>query len=118
MRVAACGMQMALKAADISHLAGPLEIHRRWTSQLRDEFFSQGDSKQQTSRSQTINKSYAVWFAVLFHISQLDWPGAHAYHSSRNFWQSYPLISSVELRIDDSAVDYISLICAYDSAQK
>ncbi|KAK9863469.1 hypothetical protein WJX84_000706 [Apatococcus fuscideae] len=35
--------QVALKCSDIGHLACPLPLHQRWTAQLRDEFFSQGD---------------------------------------------------------------------------
>ena len=38
-------MQVALKATDIGHLAAPLPVHKRWTSQLTEEFFCQGDRK-------------------------------------------------------------------------
>ena len=38
-------MQVALKATDIGHLAAPLAVHKRWTSQLTEEFFCQGDRK-------------------------------------------------------------------------
>ncbi|KAK9867764.1 hypothetical protein WJX84_011598 [Apatococcus fuscideae] len=34
---------VALKAADIAHLAAPQAVHQRWTSQLTEEFFLQGD---------------------------------------------------------------------------
>ena len=36
-------VQVALKCSDIGHLACPLPLHQRWTAQLRDEFFFQGD---------------------------------------------------------------------------
>ncbi|KAK9842956.1 hypothetical protein WJX74_004848 [Apatococcus lobatus] len=38
--------QMALKAADISHLAAPVDVHRKWTAQLTEEFFRQGDRER------------------------------------------------------------------------
>ncbi|KAK9843277.1 hypothetical protein WJX74_009626 [Apatococcus lobatus] len=38
--------QVALKAADVAHLAAPLDIHKRWTSQLKEEFFRQGDRER------------------------------------------------------------------------
>ncbi|KAK9867909.1 hypothetical protein WJX84_002108 [Apatococcus fuscideae] len=38
--------QVALKAADIAHLSAPLTIHKRWTAQLTEEFFLQGDSER------------------------------------------------------------------------
>ncbi|KAK9826226.1 hypothetical protein WJX74_001194 [Apatococcus lobatus] len=38
--------QVALKAADIAHLAAPLGIHQRWTTQLTEEFFRQGDRER------------------------------------------------------------------------
>lgn len=34
-------MQMALKVADIAHLAAKTEVHKRWTQQLTEEFFRQ-----------------------------------------------------------------------------
>ncbi|KAK9831575.1 hypothetical protein WJX74_000880 [Apatococcus lobatus] len=39
--------QVALKCADIGHLSCPLALHQRWTDQLREEFFLQGDQEQQ-----------------------------------------------------------------------
>ncbi|KAK9862181.1 hypothetical protein WJX84_011393 [Apatococcus fuscideae] len=38
--------QMALKVADIAHLSAPTEVHRRWTAQLTEEFFRQGDRER------------------------------------------------------------------------
>ncbi|KAK9868656.1 hypothetical protein WJX84_004455 [Apatococcus fuscideae] len=38
--------QVALKAADIAHLAAPRAVHQRWTSQLTEEFFLQGDRER------------------------------------------------------------------------
>ena len=38
-------MQVALKTEDIGHLAAPLEVHKRWTLQLTEEYFRQGDRK-------------------------------------------------------------------------
>ncbi|KAK9831722.1 hypothetical protein WJX74_007234 [Apatococcus lobatus] len=39
--------QVALKCADVGHLSCPLALHQRWTVQLREEFFLQGDQEQQ-----------------------------------------------------------------------
>lgn len=36
-------VQVALKAADIGHLAAPPSVHQRWTQKLTDEMFLQGD---------------------------------------------------------------------------
>ena len=38
--------QMALKWADIGHLASPLEVHLRWVKQLEEEMFQQGDQER------------------------------------------------------------------------
>ena len=38
-------LQVALKAADIGHLAAPPPVHQRWTQKLTDEMFLQGDRK-------------------------------------------------------------------------
>ncbi|KAK9863546.1 hypothetical protein WJX84_008465 [Apatococcus fuscideae] len=38
--------QIALKAADIGHLSSPTEVHKRWTTQLTEEFFRQGDRER------------------------------------------------------------------------
>ncbi|KAK9826228.1 hypothetical protein WJX74_001355 [Apatococcus lobatus] len=38
--------QVALKAADIAHLAAPQAIHRKWTALLTEEFFRQGDREK------------------------------------------------------------------------
>ncbi len=40
-------LQIALKCADIGHLSCPQVLHQRWTAQLRDEFFLQGDQEKQ-----------------------------------------------------------------------
>ncbi len=36
-------MQMALKCADLGHLAAAPEVHRRWATCLEEELFKQGD---------------------------------------------------------------------------
>ncbi|KAK9831614.1 hypothetical protein WJX74_002581 [Apatococcus lobatus] len=38
--------QVALKCADIGHLSCPQALHQRWTHQLREEFFQQGDREK------------------------------------------------------------------------
>ncbi len=44
-------VQVALKTADIAHLSSPIEVHRRWTALLTEEFFRQGDSEPFTTSS-------------------------------------------------------------------
>ena len=39
-------MQIALKAADIGHLAAALPVHCRWLGVLEEEFFRQGDKEK------------------------------------------------------------------------
>lgn len=39
-------MQVALKCADVGHLAAPWEVHHRWVSGLEEEFFRQGDKEK------------------------------------------------------------------------
>ncbi|KAK9859297.1 hypothetical protein WJX84_010074 [Apatococcus fuscideae] len=39
--------QVALKCADIGHLTCPQALHIKWTEQLREEFFRQGDQEEQ-----------------------------------------------------------------------
>lgn len=39
-------LQLALKAADISHTSKSLETHRRWTESITEEFYSQGDAER------------------------------------------------------------------------
>lgn len=40
-------LQMALKCADLGHLAQPAELHRVWVNNLQEEFFLQGDQERQ-----------------------------------------------------------------------
>ena len=42
-------LQVALKIADVGHLCAPAPIHKRWTAQLTEEFFCQGD-REHSSR--------------------------------------------------------------------
>ena len=37
---------MALKWADIGHLASPLDVHLRWVKRLEEEMFRQGDQER------------------------------------------------------------------------
>ena len=37
---------MALKWADIGHLASPREVHMRWVKRLEEEMFRQGDQER------------------------------------------------------------------------
>jgi hypothetical protein len=39
-------LQMALKCADLGHLAAPLGVHLRWVAALEAEFFAQGDAEK------------------------------------------------------------------------
>lgn len=39
-------MQMALKMADIGHLAAPREQHKMWACRLEEELFLQGDAEK------------------------------------------------------------------------
>lgn len=38
--------QVALKCADLGHLAGSLSVHQRWLAGLEEEFFRQGDREK------------------------------------------------------------------------
>ena len=40
-------LQVALKCADIAHLALPVDLHRTWVQRLQDEFFLQGDRERE-----------------------------------------------------------------------
>eukprot|EP00899_Mesostigma_viride_P018656 jgi/Mesvir1/26792/Mv20560-RA.2 len=40
-------MQIALKVADIGHSAKKLDIHRRWTAAITEEFYLQGDKERE-----------------------------------------------------------------------
>lgn len=39
-------LQMAIKCADLGHLALKWDVHRQWVSKLEDEFFAQGDREK------------------------------------------------------------------------
>lgn len=39
-------LQVALKCADLGHLASPRPVHRRWVACLEEEFFRQGDREK------------------------------------------------------------------------
>jgi hypothetical protein len=39
-------LEICLKCADIGHCAKELELHKRWTSLLSQEFFRQGDKEK------------------------------------------------------------------------
>ena len=39
-------MTVALKAADLGHLARPLETHRDWVEALQEEFWAHGDRER------------------------------------------------------------------------
>lgn len=39
-------LQVALKCADLGHLASPRVVHRKWVSYLEEEFFRQGDREK------------------------------------------------------------------------
>ena len=40
-------LSMALKCADLGHTAKPLDLHRKWTEMVCEEFFCQGDMEKQ-----------------------------------------------------------------------
>ena len=39
-------LQIALKCADLGHLAAPQAVHTRWVDLLAEEFFQQGDKER------------------------------------------------------------------------
>ncbi|KAK9822894.1 hypothetical protein WJX74_001716 [Apatococcus lobatus] len=39
-------VQVALKCADLGHLAAPHQVHKRWVNDLTEEFFQQGDQER------------------------------------------------------------------------
>lgn len=41
------GLQMALKCADIGHLAAAPELHKKWAKRLEEELFLQGDMERE-----------------------------------------------------------------------
>lgn len=43
--------QVALKCADLGHLASPRPVHRKWVCFLEEEFFRQGDSEKENQLS-------------------------------------------------------------------
>lgn len=42
---------MALKCADLGHLALPSELHKMWVTRLQDEFYAQGDQERKLNLS-------------------------------------------------------------------
>ena len=44
-------LQLALKAADLGHLALPWQQHEDWVARLEEEFFLQGDAEQTQGRA-------------------------------------------------------------------
>jgi hypothetical protein len=44
-------MQVALKCADLGHLASPRVVHRKWVGYLEEEFFRQGDREKHNTLS-------------------------------------------------------------------
>lgn len=44
-----CLPQLALKCADLGHLAAALPVHLKWVSALEAEFFAQGDEERARS---------------------------------------------------------------------
>jgi len=44
-------LQVALKCADLGHLASPREVHKVWVQHLEEEFFRQGDREKQNGLS-------------------------------------------------------------------
>ena len=42
---------MALKCADLGHLASPRDVHKKWVERLEEEFFRQGDREKQNGLS-------------------------------------------------------------------
>jgi hypothetical protein len=39
-------LQMAMKCADLGHLALPWDVHQKWVVRVQDEFFAQGDKEK------------------------------------------------------------------------
>jgi hypothetical protein len=46
-------LQIALKAADLSHLSDPIEGHLKWVAALEEEFFRQGDAEKEAGLTVT-----------------------------------------------------------------
>ncbi|PNW81070.1 hypothetical protein CHLRE_07g342350v5 [Chlamydomonas reinhardtii] len=44
-------LQVALKCADLGHLASPRIVHKKWVQYLEEEFFRQGDREKQNNLS-------------------------------------------------------------------
>lgn len=44
-------VQIALKCADVGHLALPEHLHKLWVERLQQEFFSQGDQERDKGMS-------------------------------------------------------------------
>mmetsp|Transcript_25460 Transcript_25460/g.55342 ORF Transcript_25460/g.55342 Transcript_25460/m.55342 type:complete len:787 (-) Transcript_25460:1267-3627(-) len=42
-------LQVALKCADLGHLASPRTVHKKWVQYLEEEFFRQGDREKQNT---------------------------------------------------------------------
>lgn len=41
-----CCAKIALKCADVGHVALPWKLHREWVTRLQTEYFSQGDRER------------------------------------------------------------------------
>ncbi|KAK9822605.1 hypothetical protein WJX74_009466 [Apatococcus lobatus] len=92
---------IALKAADLGHLASPLHVHKRWTRCLETEFFKQGDIERERGMAISalmdrhncagITKSQVGFFEIvalpLFTDLARTFPGSQPMleHATRNY---------------------------------
>ena len=80
-------MQMAIKVADVGHLAACFPVHYRWVKCLEEEFFMQGDREAAADMPITrfMDRSQAG-------VSKSQVSGA-GYHSSLSFLNLYRVLS-------------------------
>lgn len=98
-------MQMALKWADVGHLASPLEVHQQWVRRLEEEMFMQGDQERlrglpvsalmDRTKGQGITKSQTGFFNFvalpMYNMMVTAFPGCtpllDAVKANYSFWE-------------------------------
>lgn len=82
-------LQLALKCADLGHLASSTEVHKEWVGRLEEEMFRQGDQERALGLTVSplmdrtkggVTKSQAGFFNVvalpMLRVSGTVWEGA------------------------------------------
>ncbi|KAL3157196.1 putative 3',5'-cyclic phosphodiesterase pde-3 [Trebouxia sp. C0009 RCD-2024] len=99
-------LQMALKCADLGHLAAPWPVHQRWVGGLEEELFRQGDNEKQLQMPVSplmdrfkggITKSQVGFFDVVAMPLFRSWcavltdarPMLRAVEDNRRKWKAY-----------------------------